>query len=135
MMPKSLCFIALFAAPTTVRAQSLDSLISTVPTVARPPACVRPMFGPADAGPTHSVLIVPPLENLPRRLRGQSARLRMLVNTSGRVDSAVVIGISDSMYRERVRTTALAYRFQPARRAGCLVADWIEVGFTFPDEE
>ena len=134
-IPLSLLAIRILAAPTTVHAQSLDSLITTVPSVNRTPTCVRPTSGPHDTGPAPTRMIIPPLDNLPRRMRGQSARLRMHVTTSGRVDSVEVTGIPDSVYRERVQTSAMAYIFLPARRAGCLVTDWTEVSFTFPDEE
>jgi hypothetical protein len=129
--------IAFVIAPVTVSGQGVDTSIAIAPRMAAAPPCVPDRSQLLDrprreaVGPTALSLILPPFDNAPR-IRNP-VFVRMHVTVHGTVDSVVVTGISDSAYAARVGQSSMGMRFRPARRDGCLVADWIELRFEFPE--
>jgi hypothetical protein len=123
--------------PRAVSGQAADTSIAIAPRMAAGPPCVQDRSQLVDGlkresmGPSALQMIIPPMENMPR-IRNPVDVL-MHVTVEGVVDSVVVTGIADSAYAARVRQSSFGMRFRPARRNGCLIADWFRVTFTFPD--
>jgi hypothetical protein len=128
---------AIVIAPVAVSGQGVDTSIAIAPRMAAGPPCVQDRSQLIDGlkresmEPSALQMIIPPMENMPR-IRNPVDVL-MHVTVEGVVDSVVVRGIADSAYAARVRQSSFGMRFRPARRNGCLIADWFRVTFTFPD--
>jgi hypothetical protein len=75
---------------------------------------------------------MPPVDNVPRAMRGKRVEVRLRVTDLGVVDSVVTSEVRDAAYAARFRTSLLLYRFLPARRDGCAVEGWYQFTLTFP---
>lgn len=77
--------------------------------------------------PHLAALRIPPLDNVPLHLRGQTIVVRTRVNTSGAVviDSTTFTpALGDPRYERRFRDVVAEWRFNPSVLHGCAVPSW-----------
>ncbi|HRP08118.1 MAG TPA: hypothetical protein PLL69_06475, partial [Gemmatimonadales bacterium] len=83
--------------------------------------------------PARGFISIPPLP-VPRRMRGDTLEVRMLLRANGTVDSIQVLGATDSAYAARyldeLRTTAARSTIYPAVYQGCAVDSWLIMSVT-----
>lgn len=85
--------------------------------------------------PESRTLIWPPVDNIPRALRGKSVEVTFYIDATGVVtDLSISPAIADRRYAKQVDEAMRAYRFRPARDAdGRVVASVYIVDLNFPE--
>ncbi len=98
------------------------------------------VVAPADSTPGDSTwhpaqpdqIITPPMQDLPKSMRGRTISVHFLIAASGSPDSVDIKGFVDPEYFPRLRAALMKYHFRLAISQGCLVRAWgspIAVGF------